>query len=215
MGDMPEEIKTMTYEFFSWRGFFTGASLIVISMVVQSIISFPEIWLDRTFSFTFLIAFSAMTIGTASGGVLVYLFPPDQDVIGVAGLGSDDATQHMALFLILVSLVQPLMSGFIFFFDYYSVDEFIFIWVIADFLAPSAGFTIALFDRTNTIAEDLRNYFQEHTRLKLSDLEWLHAVGPRTAAYRMGMLENAVRRVDDVHIRGHEIIREKDPFPIQ
>ncbi|MBD3407155.1 MAG: hypothetical protein GF411_13635 [Candidatus Lokiarchaeota archaeon] len=211
---MPEEIKTMTYEFFSWRGFFVGALLIVISMVVQSLISFPQIWLERTFSFTFLVAFSAMTIGTASGGVLVYLFPPDQDVIGVAGLGSDDATQHMALFLILVSLVQPLMSGFIFFFDYYSADEFIFIWVITDFLAPSAGFTASLLHRTNTIAQDLKSYFSENTRLKLSELEWLHGVGPRTAAYRMGMLENAIRRVKDVHLRGHEVVFEKDPFPI-
>jgi len=210
---MSDDIMTMKYEFFSWRGFAVGAIVISISLVLQSAISFPDIWTERTVGFSLLIFFSALIIGIASGSVLVYLFPPDQDVIGVAGLGSDNLSQHVALFLVILSLIQPVFSGFVFFYDYFANDPFAFIWVMVGFAAPSVGFAASMFDRTKAIADDLEEFFKVNKRLDMVGLEWLHGLGPRTAVYRMGMLENAAARVEGLRVRGHEIVMEKDPYP--
>jgi ABC-type amino acid transport system permease subunit len=206
---MAERIYQMKYEFFSWRGFAVGAITIGLAFLFQSIISFPEIWFERGFGYTILIVISAMVVGVASGAILVYLFPPDQDVIGVAGLGSDDAAQHVSLFLILISLVMPLLSAFVFFFDYFGEDPLILIWVIIGFLAPSLGLTVSMFDRTNRISNDLESYFKNHSRLDISTLPWLMGQGPRTSTYRMGMLESAVKRVQYLAIHGHEIVKKE------
>ncbi|MHA1577508.1 MAG: hypothetical protein ACTSU3_09120, partial [Candidatus Thorarchaeota archaeon] len=107
---MSDAIMTMKYEFFSLRGFAVGAIVISISLILQSGISFPEIWTEQSVGFSFLIISSAIIVGIASGSVLVYLFPPDQDVIGGAGLGSDNLSQHVALFLVILSLIQPVFS---------------------------------------------------------------------------------------------------------
>lgn len=211
---MSDEIMTMKYEFFSWKGFITGALVISVALILQSLISFPLIWIERALGFTLLIISSAIIIGFSSGSVLVFLFPPDQDVIGVAGLGSDDLTQHIALFLVILSLIQPIMSGFVFFFEYFGNDPFAVIWVIAGFAAPSAGFAVSMFDRTQAIASDLEIYFSHHNKLDMTSLEWLHGLGPRTAVYRMGMLESASTRVKGIRLRGHEIIKESDQFAI-
>ncbi|MFW9849819.1 MAG: hypothetical protein ACFFF4_11805 [Candidatus Thorarchaeota archaeon] len=211
---MSDDIMTMKYEFFSWKGFITGAAVISVALVLQSFISFPEIWVTRTFGYTGLIIASALIVGFSSGSVLVFLFPPDQDVIGVAHLGSDDLTQHIALFLVILALIQPIMSGFIFFFDYFGNDPFIIIWVIVGFAAPSAGYAVSMFDRTKAIASDLELYFTHNKRLDMASLDWLHGFGPRTAVYRMGMLESAATRVKGIRVRGHEIIKERDQFAI-
>ncbi len=205
---------SMKYEFFSWRGFAVGALVIGAALILQSIIGFPQIWIESPVAYSFFIAVSMFIVGFSSGSVLIFLFPPDQDVIGIAGLGSDDITQHMALFLVILALIQPLFSGFVFFFDYFGQDPFAVIWVIVGFAAPSAGFTAAMYDRTHAIASDLRIYFSHHRTMDLVTLDWLHGLGPRTAVYRMGMLENAAQRIDNVRIRGHELVREADPYPI-
>ena len=155
---------------------------------------------------------SALVVAIASGSVLVFLFPPDQDVIGVAGLGSDDITQHIALFLVMLSLIQPILTGFIFFYSYFGADPFIFIWVIVGFAAPSAGFSVSMFDRTSAIAGDLKDYFSENDTLDLSSLEWLYGLGPRTAVYRMGMLESAASKVSGLRVRGSLIVKIADPL---
>ncbi|MDF1539234.1 MAG: hypothetical protein P1Q69_10075 [Candidatus Thorarchaeota archaeon] len=211
---MSDEIMTMKYEFFSWKGFFAGAIVISVSLVLQSLISFPLIWIERSVGYIILIISSAIIIGVSSGSVLVFLFPPDQDVIGVAGLGSDNMIQHIALFLVILALIQPIMSGFVFFFEYFGDDPFAVIWVIVGFAAPSAGFAVSMFDRSRAIAMDLEIYFSHHAKLDMAALDWLHGFGPRTAVYRMGMLENASARVEGLRIRGHEIIKENEQFAI-
>ncbi len=211
---MSDEIMTMKYEFFSWKGFFAGATVISIALVLQSLISFPLIWIERPVGYILLIFFSAIIIGVSSGSVLVFLFPPDQDVIGVAGIGSDELAQHIALFLVILSLIQPIMSGFVFFFEYFGDDPFAVIWVIVGFAAPSAGFAVSMYDRSHAIATDLETYFSHHKKLDMTDLDWLLGVGPRTAVYRMGMLENASTRVAGLRVRGHEIIKENEQFAI-
>ncbi|NHI89111.1 MAG: hypothetical protein EAX87_06275, partial [Candidatus Thorarchaeota archaeon] len=194
------------YEFFSWQGFLVGAVAISLSLVLQSYVSFSDVWIQHALQYSTYIVFSSIVVGIASGGVLVYLFPPDQDVIGIAGLGSDDVTQHLSLVLVILALVQPIFTGFVFFYEYFGADQLIFIWVLLGFAAPSLGLTIAMFDRSRAIGADLKVYFAANERLDMANLEWLHAIGPRTATYRMGMLESAARRVEGLKISGHEII---------
>jgi len=191
-----------------------GAILMAASLIIQSFISFDVVWMERAVSYAIYIMFSSLIVGIASGGVLVYLFPPDQDVIGISGLGSDDVTQHLSLILVIIALVQPIFTGFVFFYEYFATDPFIFIWVMLGFAAPSLGLTVAMFERSRAIGEDLKVYFSVHEKLDMSSLEWLHAIGPRTATYRMGMLESAARRVDGLKISGHEIIRERSHFAV-
>ena len=200
------------YEFFSWQGFILGALLLFTSLVIQSLVSFPQVWLERPIDYIFFIFISSLIVGIASGSVLVFLYPPDQDVIGIAGLGSDNVSQHLSLVLIVLALLQPILSGFLFFYEYFGNDPFILIWVLLGFAAPSLGLTASMFERSREIASDLRIYFEMHTKLDMSSLEWLHAIGPRTATYRMGMLESAARRIKGLKISGHEIIKEKDQF---
>lgn len=214
MVDMAEGIMARRYEFFSFKGFMVGAVATGVILLVQSLVSFPQAWIEHPFAYPIYIMLSAMMVGAASGGVLVYLFPPEQDIIGVAGLGSDDAGQHLALGLVLLALLQPMLFGFVFFPGYFGDDIFIPIWVIFAFISPSAGFTAALFERRNAIADDLRTYFATHDCLDMSRLDWLHGLGPRTAAYRMGMLENAAKRVRGLKVRGHEIVCEKKAHPL-
>jgi hypothetical protein len=202
------------YEFFSWQGFTLGAVFMALSLVVQSILSFNVVWVQFAVRYALYIAFSSFIVGIASGGVLVYLYPPDQDVIGIAGLGSDDITQHLSLVLIILALVQPIFTGFVFFYEYFGADQLIFIWVLLGFAAPSLGLTAAMFERSRAIGEDLKVYFAVHEKLDMASLEWLHAIGPRTATYRMGMLESAARRVEGLKITGHEIIRESNQFAV-
>lgn len=208
------EIMARKYEFFSWQGFAVGALVMTLSLVLQSMISFPAIWDQSAFSFMLLILFSAVVVGITSGGVLVYLYPPDQDVIGIAGLGSDDITQHLSLVLVILSLVWPIFTGFLFFFEYFGNDPLIFIWVLMGFAAPSLGLTAAMFERSRAIGADLKLFFSVHDRLDMASLDWLHAIGPRTATYRMGMLESAARNVDGLRITGHEIIKERNQFAV-
>ncbi len=196
------------YEFFSKHGFLVGAILIAASLILQSLITFPEIWQTRPFGYMMLVVCSAFVVGITSGGVLVFLYPPDQDVIGIAGLGSDDSSQHLSLILIILSLAGPIFFGFSFFYEEFSTDVFIFIWVLTGFAAPSIGLTVAMFERSRAIAADLKVYFSIHKKLNMTSLDWLHGLGPRTATYRMGMLENAARSVDGLRIIGHEIIKE-------
>ncbi len=203
---MSDEILERKYEFFSRQGFATGALLIAIALVVQSLLTFPEIWLIRPFGYFMLVFSSAIVVGIASGGVLVFLYPPDQDVIGIAGMGSDDSTQHISLILVILSLAGPIFFGFVFFYQEFSSDPFIFIWVLVSFAAPSLGLTVAMFDRSKAIAADLRVYFETHQKLDMASLEWLHGLGPRTATYRMGMLENSAKRVAGLRVVGHHII---------
>jgi hypothetical protein len=202
------------YEFFSWQGFIVGAVIMALSLIIQSYISFNTVWTLRAVDYTFFIVFSSIVVGVASGGVLVYLFPPDQDVIGIAGLGSDDITQHLSLILVILALVQPIFTGFVFFYEYFGADPLIFIWVLLGFAAPSLGLTAAMFERSREIGADLKVYFSVHEKLDMASLEWLHAIGPRTATYRMGMLESAARRVDGLKIVGHEIVRESKQFAV-
>jgi hypothetical protein len=211
---MTDQILYMKYEFFSVKGFITGACVIAVSLILESIISFPQAWTEQPFSYVALIVVSAFIVGIASGSVLIFLFPPDQDVIGLAGMGSDDLTQHIALFLVILSLVQPILSGFIFFYGYFGADPFVFIWVIVGFGAPSAGFAAAMYDRSKEIAKDLEDYFSRNEILDLSCLEWLYGLGPRTAVYRMGMLENAAERVKGLKMHGHQIVKVPDQFAI-
>ena len=207
---MADEILDRKYEFFSGQGFATGALLSAIALLAQSLLSFPEIWLTRPFGYFMLLVSSALVVGITSGGVLVFLYPPDQDVIGIAGMGSDDSTQHISLILIILSLAGPIFFGFAFFYAEFSTDPFIFIWVLAGFAAPSLGLTVAMLDRSKAIAADLRVYFTNHDRLDMASLEWLHGLGPRTATYRMGMLENGAKRVSGLRIVGHQIIKENE-----
>jgi len=211
---LSEDIMVMRYEFFSWRGFLTGAAGIIAALTVQSLISFPAVWSDGALLFAANLVFTALVVGVASGGVLVFLFPPNQDIIGVAGLGSDDATQYMSLALVVLALVQPILSGFLLFFEYFANDPLIVVWVIASFAAPSVGLTVAMFDRTASIASDLRLYFSVHETLNMSKLDWLRGVGPRTATYRMGMLESAARNVGGLRLSGHIIEREREYFQL-
>ncbi|MCK5264661.1 MAG: hypothetical protein KAR03_03560 [Candidatus Thorarchaeota archaeon] len=205
---MSDEIMDRKYEFFSKHGFLVGAILIAASLILQSLITFPEIWQTRPFGYMMLVVCSAFVVGVTSGGVLIYLYPPDQDVIGIAGLGSDDSSQHLSLILIILSLAGPIFFGFSFFYEEFSTDVFIFIWVLTGFAAPSIGLTVAMFERSRAIAADLKVYFSVHKKLDMTSLDWLHGLGPRTATYRMGMLENAARSVDGLRITGHEIIKE-------
>jgi len=209
-----DDVIPMRYEFFSWKGFLVGSVSIAVAMILQSVISFPLIWEMRSLGFTILIIVSSLIVGFASGSVLIFLFPPDQDVIGMAGLGSDDLTQHIALFWVVLALLQPMLSGFVFFFEYFGTDPFAMIWVLVGFAAPSAGFAIAMYDRTNAIATDLKLYFSHNQSLDIVSLDWLHGLGPRTAAYRMGMLESAAEKAGGLRVRGHHIVRISDPFPI-
>jgi len=202
------------YEFFSWQGFIVGAAIMTLSLVIQSFISFESVWSQHASNYALFIAFSSLVVGITSGGVLVYLFPPDQDVIGIAGLGSDDVTQHLSLVLVILALVQPVFTGFVFFYEYFGTDQLIFIWVLLGFAAPSLGLTVAMFDRSRAIGEDLKVYFAVNEKLDMASLEWLHAIGPRTATYRMGMLESAARRVQGLRITGHEIVRESSQFAV-
>ncbi|TFG10837.1 hypothetical protein EU538_00605 [Candidatus Thorarchaeota archaeon] len=198
----------MRYEFFSLKGFVVGAVIIAALLILQSLISFPTIWLNEPLRFGAFILISAFIVGFASGAVLVYLIPPNQDVIGLAGLGSDDLPQSISLSLVILALIQPMFSGFIFFYSYFGSDPLIPIWILAAFAAPSAGFAAAMFERQKRIADDLRTYFQENSRLNMVSLDWLHGLGPRTATYRMGMLESAASRVENIRVVGHEIVRE-------
>ena len=212
---LSDDIMEMRYEFFSWRGFLVGAAIICAALVIQSLLGFPAIWTERGAQFAVQIVLTGLIVGIASGGILVFLYPPNQDIIGVVGLGSDDTPQYLSLALVVIALVDPILSGFIFFFDYFANDPFIVIWVMASFAAPSVGLTAAMFDRTNAIASDLRLYFAHHDRLELTTLDWLQGVGPRTAIYRMGMLENAARNLGGLRLSGHVIIRERDAFSVK
>ena len=211
---MSDEIMARKYEFFSWQGFTVGAIVMALSLIIQSLVSFNAVWTLRAFDYILFIALSSIVVGITSGGVLVYLFPPDQDVIGIAGLGSDDFTQHLSLILVILALVQPIFTGFMFFYEFFGADQLIFIWVLFGFAAPSLGLTTAMFERSRAIGDDLKVYFSIHEKLDMSNLDWLHAIGPRTATYRMGMLESAARRVQGLRITGHEIIRESKQFAI-
>ncbi|MHA2026572.1 MAG: hypothetical protein ACW98U_11800 [Candidatus Thorarchaeota archaeon] len=211
---MSDEIMARKYEFFSWQGFAVGAIVMSLTLILQSLISFPVVWQIQGTSYILLITFSSLVVGITAGGVLVYLYPPDQDVIGIAGLGSDDITQHLSLILVILSLVWPIFTGFVFFFDYFGSDTFIFIWVLLGFAAPSLGLTAAMFERSRAIGEDLKLYFAVHDKLDMASLDWLHAIGPRTATYRMGMLESAARNVEGLKITGHEIVKEKNQFAV-
>jgi hypothetical protein len=71
-----------------------------------------------------------------------------------------------------------------------------------------------MFERSRAISADLKLYFSVHDRLDMANLDWLHAIGPRTATYRMGMLENAARNVEGLKITGHEIVKEKNQFAV-
>ncbi|MHA2119244.1 MAG: hypothetical protein ACW98J_10020, partial [Candidatus Thorarchaeota archaeon] len=148
---MSDEIMARKYEFFSWQGFAVGVLIMTLSLVLQSVISFPVVWEERAVAYILLISFSSLVVGITSGAVLVYLYPPDQDVIGIAGLGSDDITQHLSLVLIILSLVWPIFTGFVFFFEYFGTDQLIFIWVLMGFAAPSLGLTAAMFERSRAI----------------------------------------------------------------
>jgi len=202
----------MRYEFFSIKGSIAGAAVTIVALVLQSLIGFPQAWMEQASQYIAFIITSAFIVALASGSVLVFLFPPDQDVIGVAGLGSDDLTQHIALFLVILSLIEPMLAGFIFFYPYFGSDPFIFIWVIVGFAAPSAGFSVSMFDRTSAIARDLESYLSKNSTLDLTTLEWLHGLGPRTSVYRMGMLENAATKLSGVRVRGHLIVKIHDPM---
>ena len=211
---LSDEIMERKYEFFSWQGFSVGAVIMALSLVIQSNISFNIVWTQDALGYTLFIVFSSIVVGITSGGVLVYLFPPDQDVIGIAGLGSDDITQHLSLILVILALVQPVFTGFVFFYEYFGADQLIFIWVLLGFAAPSLGLTTAMFERSRAIGSDLKVYFAVHEKLDMTSLDWLHAIGPRTATYRMGMLESAARRVEGLRITGHEIVRENKQFAV-
>ncbi|MFW9980208.1 MAG: hypothetical protein ACFFEJ_19145 [Candidatus Thorarchaeota archaeon] len=207
---MSSNIQSMRYEFFSIKGSIAGAAVTTVALIFQAYISFPQAWVEQPFRYAIFIISSAFVVAIASGSVLVFLFPPDQDVIGLAGLGSDEITQHIALFLVMLSLIEPILAGFVFFYGYFGTDPFIFIWVIVGFAAPSAGFSASMFDRTSAIAKDLEAYFSNNATLELTSLEWLHGVGPRTAVYRMGMLESAASKVPGLRVRGHLIVKVAD-----
>jgi hypothetical protein len=211
---LSDDIMARKYEFFSWQGFIVGALLIASTLILQSLLSFPIIWQTRAFSYIMLVASSALVVGFTSGSVLVYLYPPDQDVIGLAGLGSDNFTQHISLILVILSLVGPIFFGFAFFSEEFSADPLILIWVLMSFAAPSLGLTVAMFERSREIADDLRVYFSANQKLDMARLDWLHGLGPRTATYRMGMLESAARRVDGLRVSGHEIVRDSSQFAV-
>jgi hypothetical protein len=211
---LSDEILVRKYEFFSWQGFIIGALLIASTLTIQSLLSFPLIWQTRAFGYILLVISSSLVVGFTSGSVLVFLYPPDQDVIGIAGLGSDDSTQHISLVLVILSLVGPIFFGFAFFTEEFSADPLILIWVLLSFTAPSVGLTAAMFERSREIAADLRLYFSANQKLDMSRLDWLHGLGPRTATYRMGMLESAARTVDGLRVTGHEIIRDSNHFAV-
>ena len=162
---MSDEIMGRKYEFFSWQGFTVGAIVMALSLIVQSFISFDAIWAERALGYVLYIAFSSIVVGITSGGVLIYLYPPDQDVIGIAGLGSDDMTQHLSLVLVILALVQPIFTGFVFFYEYFGTDQLVFIWVLLGFAAPSLGLTSAMFERSRAIGDDLKVYFAVNEKL--------------------------------------------------
>ncbi|RDE14420.1 MAG: hypothetical protein C4K47_04520 [Candidatus Thorarchaeota archaeon] len=197
------------YEFFSWRGFAVGAAIIGVSLLIQASIGFPDVWTESPITYLMLIAASALVVGISSGAVLVYLVTPNQDVIGLSGLGSDDATQHVALLLVLLALVQPVISGYLFFYEYFNSDPLAAIWVMVAFAAPTIGIIVGFFDRRAALVSDLKVYFLHNNRLDLAGLEWLQGLGPRTTTYRIGMLETAASRVRGVGLSGHEIVKEK------
>lgn len=197
------------YEFFSWSGFGVGAAIISFSLLIQSRIGFPDVWTESPITYLILIITSALVVGISSGAVLVYLVAPNQDVIGLSGLGSDDATQHVALILVLLALVQPVFSGYLFFYQYFNSDPLAAIWVMIAFSAPTVGIVVGFFDRRAAVTSDLKRYFLHNNRLDLVGLEWLVGLGPRTTTYRIGMLEAAASRVKGVRVSGHEIVKEK------
>ncbi len=196
-------------EFFSMSGCLTGAIGITAVLILESLFGFPEIWHMDPLRFIIYIVLSALIVGIASGSVLVYLIPPDQDVIGVAGLGSDAASQHLSLVLVILALLQPMFTGFVFFFEYFGRDVLSPIWVIIAFAVPAVGMAVAMNERQAAVAEVLRDYFNRHEHLDLVSLDWLQQAGPRTAVYRMGMLQRAASRLEGVRIVGHEIVRDK------
>ncbi len=210
----PTSVSEMVgpHEDFSWRSFAVGSIAMAALLITQSLVSFRGIWTVHPFAYALYILFSSLIVGVTCGGVLVYLFPPSQDVIGIAGLGSDNASQHIALILTLMALLQPMITGFILFYDYFANDALIPIWILIAFLVPSIGLSLAIHERTNAIASDLRAYFKDHDSIDLVELTWLQGLGPRTAAYRMGMLETAVKRVRGIRLEGHKIVR--DPYTI-
>jgi hypothetical protein len=108
----------------------------------------------------------------------------------------------------------PIFFGFAFFSVEFSADPLILIWVLLSFVAPSIGLTVAMFERSREIAQDLRLYFSTNQKLDMANLDWLHGLGPRTATYRMGMLESAARRVDGLRVAGHEIVRDTSQFAV-
>ena len=65
-----------------------------------------------------------------------------------------------------------------------------------------------MLERSKAIAADLELYFSVHQKLDMASLEWLHGLGPRTATYRMGMLESGAKRVEGLKISGHEILKD-------
>lgn len=211
---LSDEIMAHKHEFFSWQGFAVGAAIIAGTLIVQSLLSFPLIWQTRTLGYMLQIIISALIVGLTSGSVLVYLYPPDQDIIGMAGLGSDDSSQHISLILVILSLVCPTFFGFAFFSAEFGADPLILIWVLLSFAAPGIGLTAAMLERSRAIAEDLKVYFSANKKLDMAQLDWLHGLGPRTATYRMGMLESAARRIPGLKISGHEIIRDNSQFAV-
>jgi hypothetical protein len=204
----------MSYEFFSWKGFAVGGASIAAILAIQSVIGFPAIWNLRPLDFLLLVVASSLIVGVVSGGVLIYLIPPDQDVIGVAGLGSDNLSQHVSLLMVILALIQPMLSGFVFFYEHFGSDPVSFIWVLLGFAAPSLGFVTSMLERQKAIADDLTLYFSQHNTLDLASLDWLHGHGARTAVYRMGMLESAASKIRGLRVVGHEIVLDKTQFTI-
>ncbi len=76
----------------------------------------------------------------------------------------------MKLSVWILSLAGPIFFGFSFFYEEFANDDFIFIWVIAGFAAPSLGLTAAMLERTKDIAADLRVYFSHHQKLDMASL---------------------------------------------
>ncbi len=213
---MSEDIPDLRHEFFSWRGFFVGGLFIGALLVIQSYLGFPQVWQGGlAVYFVAYIITSCIIVGLASGSVLVFLIPPDQDVIGVAGLGSDDISQHIALFLVILALIFPELFGFILFYTLFLQDPFAPIWVLVAFAAPSAGLTVSMFDRLSAIERDLRQFFRDHDRLDLTELEWLHEFGARTPVYRMGMIETAARRIEGLRVRGSLVVKDPQMFRVE
>jgi len=210
---MSEDVPDLRHEFFSWRGFAVGASLIGVILIVQSLLGFPHIWQSAdAIAYVVFVVIAGLVVGTSSGSVLMFLIPPDQDVIGVAGFGSDDVSQHIALFLVILALVFPELFGFVLFYNYLVNDVLAPVWVLLAFAAPSAGFAASMCHRLDTIKSDLEKYFETHDRLDLTELEWLYEYGARTSVYRMGMIEAAAKRIEGLLVRGSLIVKEPKIF---